>query len=114
MKLYVGNLHYDITQAQLLTMFSQVGTVSTVYLAHDRYTSKSSGFGFVNMVTEEEGQQAITLFHGHLLRGRPMTVAEMAPPKEEGWRGASGTVIYRKQVQPAGEEETDGSNENQA
>ncbi|MBE2184050.1 MAG: RNA-binding protein [Anaerolineae bacterium] len=112
MKLYIGNLHYDITQAQLLTLFSQAGDVSTVYLAHDRYTSKSSGFAFVTMVTDEEGQKAISLFHGHLLRDRPMTVAEMAPPTEEGWRGAAGTVIYRKPPQPAGKDTADDSHKN--
>ncbi len=109
MKLYVGNLHYDVTQAQLQTMFSQAGTVSDIYLSHDRYTLKSSGFGFVNMATEEAGQEAIERFHGLVLRDRPMTVAEMAPPKDEGWKGAASTVIYRKRVQPVAKDESDGS-----
>ena len=107
-KLYIGNLPFNVTQAQLEDLFRQAGEVVDVYLATDRYTSKSSGFAFVHMATEEEGRKAIELFHGYSLSDRPMTVQEVKNSEAPEWKGSSGTVIFRKLHPPVIPEKPEG------
>lgn len=107
-KLYIGNLPFNVTQEQLEDLFRQSGEVVDVYLATDRYTSKSSGFGFVHMATEEGGRKAIKLFHGHSLSDRPMTVQEVKSSETPEWKGSSGTIIFRKLHPPVIPEKPEG------
>ncbi|NWG16894.1 MAG: RNA-binding protein [Chloroflexi bacterium] len=88
-KLYVGNLSYSTTQEQLQTLFSQVGKVAEVTLITDRETGRSKGFGFVEMETEEQAQEAIKRFNGHNFENRALTVNE-ARPREERSGGFGG------------------------
>ena len=81
-KLYVGNLSFDTTEIDLQDTFAEAGTVSEVALMQDKFTGKSRGFGFVTMSSAEEGQKAISLFHGKSVQGRPLTVNE-ARPRED-------------------------------
>lgn len=81
-KLYVGNLSYDTTEAQVRELFSQAGEVDTVSLITDRDTGRAKGFGFVEMKTEEGSQQAIEKFNGRAFRDRTLTVNE-ARPRED-------------------------------
>jgi RNA recognition motif-containing protein len=81
-KLYVGNLSFDTTEIDLQDTFAEAGTVSEVALMQDKFTGKSRGFGFVTMSSTEEGQKAISLFHGKNVQGRPLTVNE-ARPRED-------------------------------
>ncbi|MBK8024712.1 MAG: RNA-binding protein [Chloroflexi bacterium] len=105
-KLYVGNLPYQTTRAQLQEMFSKAGDIASVYLSTNRYTSKSNGFGFVEMVSEAGAQKAIELFHGYSLSDRLMTVQEMDSLKPAEWKGAATTVVFRKFPRPVPVEET--------
>lgn len=107
-KLYIGNLPFNVTQAQIGDLFRQSGEVVDVYLAKDRYTSKSSGFGFVHMATEEGGRKAIEHYHGYSLSDRPMTVQEVKSSEAPEWKGSSGTVVFRKLHPPVIPERTDG------
>jgi cold-inducible RNA-binding protein len=81
-KLYVGNLSYDTTQAELETLFGQIGEVAQVSLITDRDTGRSKGFGFVEMATEEHAQEAIHRLNGNSFGNRSLTVNE-ARPREE-------------------------------
>jgi RNA recognition motif-containing protein len=88
-KLYVGNLSYNVTQEQVRELFAQAGEVTDVALITDRETGRAKGFGFVEMATEEGGQEAIKRFNGYTLDNRNLTVNE-ARPREERPRGGGG------------------------
>src|ERR1043166_804398 len=75
-KLYVGNLSFDTTSAELQEMFARAGTVENVTLIEDRETGRSRGFGFVEMQTKEEGAAAIQQFNGEEVGGRALKVNE--------------------------------------
>ena len=88
-KLYVGNLSYGVTNADLETMFGAHGTVQSAQIIMDRDTGRSKGFGFVEMGSDQEAQAAIAALNGQDSGGRALTVNE-ARPKTEGSRGGSG------------------------
>jgi cold-inducible RNA-binding protein len=90
-KLYVGNLPFSATEQDLSETFSQCGTVDSVKIITDRDTGRSKGFGFVEMSTDDEAQQAISKFNGADFDGRAMTVNEAKPmAPREGGRGGGG------------------------
>lgn len=82
MKLYVGNLAFDSTEADLQELFEQFGTVRETHVITDRETGRSRGFGFVTMANNAEGEAAIAALHGKQFGGRTLTVNE-ARPKED-------------------------------
>ncbi len=82
MKLYVGNLAFDSTEADLQELFEQFGTVRETHVITDRETGRSRGFGFVTMGNNAEGEAAIAALHGKQFGGRTLTVNE-ARPKED-------------------------------
>ncbi len=73
-KVFVGNLDFRTTQAELTTYFSAAGTVVDVFLPSDRMTGKPRGFAFVQFSTEAEAQEAIARFHQQELGGRRLNV----------------------------------------
>ncbi len=79
MNIYVGNLPYSTGDNDLKDLFSQVGNVISARVITDRETNRSRGFGFVEMGSSEEGQQAISRFHGYAMDGRNLTVNEAKP-----------------------------------
>src|SRR2546421_12849073 len=84
MKLYVGNLAFETTSADLQTLFAQAGTVENVNLIEDRETGRSRGFGFVGKQTKEEGAAAVAQLHGKEV-GRPaLEDNEAQPPRKRG------------------------------
>ncbi len=88
-KLYVGNLGYGVTDAELEQMFAAHGTVKSAQVIMDRDTGRSKGFGFVEMQSDQEAQAAISALNGKDAGGRALTVNE-ARPKTEGGRGGGG------------------------
>lgn len=90
MKLYVGNLGYDVTDNELAKLFEPHGTVQSAQVIMDRDTGRSKGFGFVEMKTTQEGQAAIAALNGQMVGGRALTVNEARPKTEGGGRGGSG------------------------
>ncbi len=88
-KLYVGNLPYTITDADLHRVFSSHGNVQSAQVIMDRETGRSKGFGFVEMASDSEAQAAISALNGSQYEGRALTVNE-ARPKEGGSRGGFG------------------------
>lgn len=86
-KLYVGNLPYSTTEAQVRELFGQAGEITDVALITDRETGRPKGFGFVEMATVEAAQEAIKRFNGYQLDNRNLTVNEARPREERGDRG---------------------------
>jgi hypothetical protein len=89
-KLYVGNLGYSVTDADLLKMFEPHGTVQSAQVIMDRDAGRSKGFGFVEMGSDQEAQAAIAALGGKDMNGRALTVNE-ARPKTEGGGGRGGS-----------------------
>ena len=82
MNLYVSNLSYQMTDAELQSAFEAYGTVSSARVITDRESGRSRGFGFVEMPVETEALSAINGVNNQALDGRPVKVVE-ARPKEE-------------------------------
>ena len=85
MNLYVGNLPFSTTAADLETAFGQYGTVTRAQVVEDRETGRSRGFGFVEMA--DGADEAIANLNGAQFQGRTLTVNE-AKPREERPRTA--------------------------
>ncbi len=86
-KLYVGNLPYSANDSVLKAKFEEVGTVDSSKVITDRDTGRSKGFGFIEMSTDEEAEEAISKFHGTDFDGRSMTVSEAKPMVANDNRG---------------------------
>jgi RNA recognition motif-containing protein len=91
-KLYVGNLTYKVSSSELEQLFSQYGTVQSAQVITDRDTGRSKGFGFVEMDTDAEAQEAIRALHDQDHGGRRLTVNEARPrePRAGGGFGGGG------------------------
>ena len=89
-KLYVGGLPYSVTQEQLQELFSAHGTVESARVIADKYTGQSRGFGFVDMSSPAEAQQAIKALHGSQLSGRTLVVNEARPQEQRSDRSGGG------------------------
>jgi len=85
--IYVGNLPWKTTEADLEQMFSEHGTVAKASIITDRETGRSRGFGFVEMEDEAQGNAAIEALNGTDFDGRPLTVNVARPraPREGGY-----------------------------
>lgn len=89
-KLYVGNLGFGVSNADLEQMFSAHGTVESAQVIEDRSTGQSKGFGFVEMGSDAEAQAAITALNGQDRDGRALTVNEAKPRAPRGGGGGYG------------------------
>ena len=86
-KLYVGGLPYATTEDQLQDVFAAHGTVVSARIITDKFTGRSRGFGFVEMGSSDEAQQAIEALHETELGGRRLTVSEARPQERRGGFG---------------------------
>jgi RNA recognition motif-containing protein len=75
-KLFVGNLSFTTTSADLESLFAQVGTCESAAVITDRATGRSRGFGFVEMSSSSEAERAIAELNGAELQGRKLNVSE--------------------------------------
>lgn len=89
-KLYVGNLSFQATDRDLQDLFSQAGTCESASVITDRATGQSRGFGFVEMSSDEEVEQAIQKFDGQDFMGRPLKVNEAREQQGRGGGGGGG------------------------
>jgi RNA recognition motif-containing protein len=85
-KLFVGGLAFSTSSERLREVFAAVGSVETSSVVTDRSTGQSRGFGFVEMATAEDAQQAVSRLNGQEVDGRQIRV-EMANPSTGGSRG---------------------------
>jgi RNA recognition motif-containing protein len=88
-KLFVGNLPFQATEADLTDLFGQAGQVTSAKIIMDRETGRARGFGFVEMADDASAAEAVRKFNGHDFQGRAMTVSE-ARPQPAGGGGGGG------------------------
>lgn len=74
MNIYIGNLSFTVTGDDLQTMFAEFGNVETAKVIMDRHTRRSKGFGFVEMPSNSEADQAIKALNGKFMDGRNIKV----------------------------------------
>jgi len=88
MRIYVGNLSYEVTDDELRETFSEFGEVASADVIKDKFSGQSKGFGFVDMPDNDQAQQAIKTLNGKLVRSRNLTVNEARPkvPRSGGFR----------------------------
>jgi cold-inducible RNA-binding protein len=95
MKIYVGNLSYEVTEEDLRLALEQFGQVESATIIKDKNSGQSKGFGFVEMASKAEGQAAIDGLNGKELKGKALNVNEARPKTENrgsrgGGRGGQG------------------------
>ncbi len=90
MSIYVGNLSYEVTEADLSSVFAEYGTVKRVQLPTDRETGRMRGFGFVEMGTDAEEDAAIEALDGAEWMGRDLKVNKAKPREDRGSFGGGG------------------------
>jgi RNA recognition motif-containing protein len=86
-KLYVGNLGYNVSCADLEQLFKEHGTVESVNIIGDRSTGQSKGFGFVEMSSAAEADAAVAALDGQDFGGRTLKVNEAKPRPSQGGGG---------------------------
>jgi cold-inducible RNA-binding protein len=90
MKIYVGNLSYNVTEEELRQALEEFGPVNSATIIKDKNSGQSKGFGFVEMAAEADGKAAIEGLNGKELKGRTIVVNEARPrPEGGGSRGGS-------------------------
>jgi RNA recognition motif-containing protein len=89
-RLFVGNLSYATTEADLRTYFGTVAAPSQVVLPVDRETGRPRGFAFVEFQDRAHAEQAIQKFNGQMYAGRPLAVSEARAREDRGPGGFSG------------------------
>ena len=90
MKLYVGNLSFDTSTQDLEQVFGEIGTVESANIIEDRDTGRSRGFAFVEMSSQEEGENVISQLNGKEVDGRELKVNEAKPRENRGSGGRGG------------------------
>jgi len=86
MNIYVGNLHYEINEDFLKTVFEEYGAVESAKIIIDKYSGKSKGFGFIEMPNENEGQKAIEALDGKEVKGRNLKVNQAREKSETNFK----------------------------
>ncbi len=82
MKLFIGNLPYDIPKAEVLDLFSPYGEVVELNLILDQFTGRSKGFAFVEMSTRSEGHRAMETLNNKEYKHRTLVCNEAKPQKK--------------------------------
>jgi len=90
MKIYVGNLSYDVTGEELREEFAAFGNVESVSIITDKYSGQPKGFGFVEMPSVSEGQAAIAALNGKTLKDRTLSVNAARPRSDNRGGGSYG------------------------
>ena len=89
MKIYVGNLAFDVTKEEIEAEFAAFGKVESVAVISDKFTGRPKGFAFVEMLSKEEAEAAIAALNGKAIRDRAIVV-NVSRPREENRSGGGG------------------------
>ena len=90
MRIYVGNLSYDVTEEELQKEFLAYGEVISASILNDKFGGRPKGFGFVEMASKSEAEAAITGLNGKVLRERTIVVNEARPRSDNRGGGSYG------------------------
>jgi RNA recognition motif-containing protein len=93
-KVYVGGLSYNTTEDRLKEEFAKYGAVESATVIRDRYSDRSKGFGFVEMSTDSEAEEAIKGLNGTELEGRQIIVNHAKERTDRGGGGGGGGGGY--------------------
>ena len=88
MKIYVGNLAFDVTEEELTSEFEAFGKVESVAIPADRFSGRPRGFAFVEMATKSEAEAAIAELNGKMLKERTIVVNESRPRPDNRGSGS--------------------------
>jgi RNA recognition motif-containing protein len=86
MNIYVGNLHFNVNEDELRKAFEEYGEVSSVKIITDKYSGRSKGFGFVEMLNDKEAKDAIDNLNGTEIKGRSVNVNQAREKDNSGPR----------------------------
>ena len=103
-KIYVGNIAFNATEQDLRDLFSEYGEIESLKIMKDNFTEQSKGFGFIELVNEEDAKKAIATLNGKDFKGKSLTVAEARPQQKRsgfddrrgGYGGGMGTGRGRR------------------
>ena len=90
MKIYVGNLSYEVTEEELRQEFMAFGEVTSANIITDKFSGRPKGFGFVEMATKSEAEAAITGLNGKTIKERTIVVNEARPRTDSRSGGSYG------------------------
>lgn len=99
MNIFISNLSYGLTEADLKAAFEEYGEVQLVKIITDKFTGRSKGYGFVEM-SDEEGKVAIESLNGATFKDRVINVAEARPREERSDRGERSHGGYNRERSP--------------
>ena len=103
MRLYIGNLPYKATEADLESWFSQAGiAVDSVNVVRDRFSGEARGFGFAEIANDQEAGRAISSCNGKQFMGRPLVINEARPMASGGGRAPAAACSEAAQPVPVG------------
>ena len=119
MKIYAGNLSYEVTEEDLRLALEEFGQVESVTIIKDRDSGQSKGFGFVEMASKAEGQSAIEGLNGKELKGREINVNEARPRTDSrssrgGYSGGREGKVVAEEDKAVVEEDTAVAEEDKA
>ncbi|HNR08578.1 MAG TPA: RNA-binding protein [Saprospiraceae bacterium] len=95
MNIYVANISYNATDAQLEALFAQYGAVKSAKIIMDRMSGRSRGFGFVEMENDDEAKAAIAALNGQSWMEKELNVNEARPKEDRGPRPGGGSGGFR-------------------
>ena len=90
MNIYVGNMHFSLTNEDVNNLFSQFGSVTSAKIINDKVTGRSKGFGFVEMENDEDARKAIAGLNESEVMGRKLIVNEARPQEQRSGGGGGG------------------------
>ncbi|MFC1967346.1 RNA recognition motif domain-containing protein [Chloroflexota bacterium] len=90
MKIYVGNLSFDLTEDEISAEFGAYGTVESVAIPSDKISGRPRGFAFVEMASKSEAEAAIEGLNGKTLKDRTIVVNESRPREDNRGGGSYG------------------------
>lgn len=96
MNIYVGNLAPEVTEEDLMNLFSQHGQVKEVKIIKDMFSQESRGFGFVEMPGQTDAQNAIKVLNTQELKGKNLVVNEARPKRDRRRHGGGGGRGYNR------------------
>jgi cold-inducible RNA-binding protein len=99
-EIFVGNVSFEVSEADLKDFFENYGEIEQCKLITDRATGKSRGFGFVKYTTAENAENAVKEAHGQQLKGRALNVKLSEPRERTGGTGGFGAPRGRDDSRP--------------
>lgn len=82
MKLFIGNLPYDISESEVVKLFAQYGEVINANLVTDHFSGRSKGFAFIEMGSRTEGHKAMETLNKQKVRNQVLVCREAKPEKK--------------------------------